>query len=314
MSSAPLPTSSRATGSSVFAVRDFRIYLISTFVGNVAINAQSVAVGWQVYKITGSPLSLGYVGLMQFLPLMVMTLPAGTIADRFDRRLIMAISACARALIAVTFVALSIASPHVIWPYYVTLVVFGAVRAFAAPAGDALLPRLVAPERFSEAVAWSSSSGQLSFITGPAVGGALYLLGPVATYSVCAVLFLVSATGIALIRPLAAAAPARALGLAELTVGVTYVRAHAIILGSISLDLFAVLLGGAAALFPVYARDILHVGPAGLGVLRSSPALGATIMGLLLGRTPLRRNSGPIMFGCVAMFGLMVIVFGLSRN
>lgn len=316
MSSATPSDSDLVSTDSVFSVREFRVYLAATFLASVAMNAQSVAIGWQVYKITHSPLSLGYLSLVQFLPMMAMTLPAGSAADRFDRRVIMIASALVRALAAATFAALSITSLSDIWPFYATLAMVAAARAFAAPAADSLLPRLVPRERFADAVAWSSSSGQVAIVAGPTVGGALYLLGPVVAYSVCGALFLASAIGFVLIRSPNKARFERSAGtgLVAFTAGVSYVRRHRIILGTISLDLFAVLLGGATALLPIYARDILHVGPLGLGVLLGAPALGATLIGLRLGQAPLRRNAGAAMFACVAIFGLATSVFGLSRN
>ena len=316
MSAATPSDREAASTDSVFAIRDFRIYLTATFLANIAMNAQSVAIGWQVYKMTSSPLSLGYLGLVQFIPMMAMTLPAGSAADRFDRRTIVIVSTLVRMLAAATFAALSVANPSGMSAFYATLVLVGAARAFAGPAGESLLPRLVPTERFGDAVAWSSSSGQFAIVAGPAVGGALYLLGPVAAYSTCGVLLLASAIGFAMIHSPAQASPEEAAEtrLASLTAGVVYVRRHGVLLGLISLDLFAVLLGGAAALLPIYARDILRVGPAGLGLLRSAPALGAVLMGLRLGQVPLRRRSGVAMFACVAIFGLATIAFGLSHN
>jgi len=309
------PPETLPEGRSLFAVRDFGIYLGATFFASLAVQAQSVAVGWQVYKITRSPLALGYVGLMQFLPALILTLPSGTTADRYERRTIMCVSSLLRMLTAAAFVALSIVDVRVIWPFYATLAVFGSARAFAAPAADSLLPALVERGRFTEAVAWSSSSGQSAMVIGPALGGALYLLGPVPAYAVCGALFLLSAIGAAAIRTRSAEHFQSGVNrFATLTAGVSYVRAHHIVLGAISLDLFAVLLGGAVALLPIYARDILHVGPAGLGIMRSAPAAGAVAIGLMLGRIPLRRNSGPVLFGCVALFGTATIVFGISTN
>jgi MFS family permease len=300
---------------SLFRFRDFAVYLCATFLATLAVMAQSVAVGWQVYKITRSPLALGYVGLVQFLPALMLALPSGAVADRYDRRMITCVSAVIRMLTAAAFVALSLADVRAVWPFYATLAVFGAARSFAAPAADSLLPRLVARERFTEAVAWSSSSGQVAIVTGPALGGALYLLGPAPAYAACGVLFLLSAIGAAAIRTRTVdRIESGGSRLATLTAGVSYVRAHHLVLGAISLDLFAVLLGGATALLPVSARDILHVGPAGLGIMRSAPAAGAVVMGLMLGRAPLRRNSGPVLFGCVALFGIATIVFGISTN
>src|SRR5215469_16066962 len=308
------PRESFESGS-LLEFRDFRIYLGATFLASLAVQAQSVAIGWQVYKITSSPLSLGYVGLVQFLPTLALTLHAGAAADRHDRRLIMSASALTRAITAGTFVALSIAKVSVIWPFYLTLAVFGVARAFAAPAADSLLPRLVPVSKFADAVAWTSSSGQIAIIAGPALGGVLYLLGSAVPYVVCGVFFMISAIGSFLIRARSETTPTTGADrLQTLTAGISYVRSHRVVLGAISLDLFAVLFGGAAALLPIYARDILYVGPAGLGLMRSSPAIGATIVGLILGRLPLRRNAGAAMLACVALFGFGTIVFGLSTS
>jgi MFS family permease len=195
-------------------------------------------------------------------------------------------------------------------------VLFGAVRAFSGPAASAFVPTLVPLEQFSKAVAWNSSAFQIAVICGPALGGAIYLFGPAVAYAACMILFLAVVTIIgAVARRGSNHPPETAMtSLQRLTAGISYVRSKPVILGAISLDLFAVLLGGATALLPVYARDILHVGPTGLGLLRSAPAVGAAALGLVLGQMPLRRRAGPIMFGCVALFGFATIVFGLSRS
>ncbi len=244
-----------------------------------------------------------------------MMLPAGDVADRYDRRMTMCVSGAFRALSALAFIVLSIANVPVIWPFYAALAIFAGARTFAAPAADSLLPRIVPESRFSDAVAWSSSSGQTAIILGPAIGGALYLLGPTPAYAACLVLFILNAIGSTAIRTRSRGEiQPGASRLKTLTAGISYVRVHRIILGAISLDLFAVLLGGATALLPIYARDILHVGPAGLGLMRSAPAAGAVAMGVALGRMPLRRHAGATMFACVAIFGAATIVFGISTS
>jgi MFS family permease len=286
------------------------------FLGILAIQIQSVAVSWQIYSIARTPLALGYVGLFQFLPMMAFTLPAGHLADRFDRRMILALSYLVEAVAAAMFLALAIARPAAIWPFYATLALFGAARAFAGPAAQSFVPLLVPQDQFPQAVAWSSSAFQIAVIAGPALGGAIYLLGPAAAYAVCCALFLAIATivvGIESRRARYAAEPDSTV-LERLTAGISFVRRKPLLLGLFSLDLFAVLLGGASALLPIYARDILHVGPMGLGVLRTAPALGAAMLGLVLGNLPLQRNAGLAMYGCVAIFGLATIVFGLSEN
>src|SRR5215469_2202267 len=278
---------------------------------------QSVAVAWQVYDLVREPLALGYVGLFQFLPLVLFALPAGALADRVDRRAMLAATYLLQTLSSLLFVVIALAPPRNLWPFYGVLALFGTARAFAAPASQSLLPRLVSEERFPRAVALTSSTRQTAVIVGPALGGAIYLLGPAIAYGTCVVCFVAVAILIATLRvpgapPLPQAAPSTTLG--HLTAGIAYTWSKPVILGAISLDLFAVLLGGATALLPIYARDILHVGPIGLGLLRSAPALGAAAMGLTLARRPLGERVGMTMFACVTSFGLATIVFGISRN
>jgi len=302
--------------SHVLSNRDFRRYVISVFLGILAIQIQSVSVSWQIYNVSHSTLALGYVGLAQFLPMMACTIPAGHFADRFDRRRILAASYFVEAIAAALFLILAIGRPATVWPFYGVLALFGAARSFAGPAGQSFVPMLVAPDQFPTAVAWNSSAFQVAAISGPALGGAIYILGPAAAYAVCLALFLTIA--IVIMRIESRRSPYHAEAdttlLTRLLAGISYVRAKPILLGALSLDLFAVLLGGAAALLPVYARDILRVGPIGLGVLRSAPALGAATIGLILGARPLPRKAGLAMYACVAIFGIATIVFGLSKN
>jgi MFS family permease len=296
--------------------RELRQYVAGTFLATTAMMVQSVAVAWQVYDLVRDPLALGYVGLFQFLPLAILALPAGELADRIDRRIMLAVTYLVQTVCAGLFLALTIARPHHIWPFYAVLALFGSARAFTAPASQALLPRLVPTKNFPHAVAMTSSTRQTAVIVGPALGGAIYIFGPAIAYGVCAVLFLLVAALIATLRiqnaPIAHHSDSHPLQ--RLVAGIAYIRRRPIILGAISLDLFAVLLGGATALLPIYARDILHVGPAGLGLLRSAPAFGAATLGLGLTRRPLAQNVGRTMFACVASFGIATIVFGLSRD
>ena len=300
----------------VLSHRDYRRYLSATFLGSLAIQIELVAVSWQIYAITRSPLSLGYAGLFEFLPMVVCTLPSGDLADRFDRRLIIVVSYLAQAVAAALFLGLGLASPKVAWPFYAVLALFGTARTFSGPAANSLVPLLVPPDQFPQAIAWNSSTFQIAVIAGPALGGLLYALSPTAAYGVCLVLFAAVAIVMATVqrRSPGHVAAAGMTALERLTAGIAYVSSRPMILGAISLDLFAVLLGGATAMMPVYARDILHVGPTGLGVLRSAPAVGAAAIGLALGRTPLSRRAGPAMFACVALFGIATIVFGVSEN
>jgi MFS family permease len=302
--------------SSALSNRDFRRYLGAGFLAILAIQIQSVAVGWQIYAIARSPMALGYVGLFQFLPMMACTIPAGHLADRFDRRLILVISYLLAAIAAGCFLFLALSRTAVVWPFYAVLALFGAARAFAGPASQAFVPLLVPQDQFPQAVAWNSSTSQAAVIAGPAIGGAIYILGPAVDYGVCLVLFVTIAIVIAGIQSRSARYEVEAdtTIFERVTAGIAYVMDKPLILGAFSLDLFAVLLGGATALLPIYARDILHVGPLGLGALRSAPAVGAAMLGLVLGRMALQRHAGLAMFACVAVFGIATIVFGLSEN
>jgi MFS family permease len=303
-------------GRSVLKYRDYRLFLLARVLVTVAIQIQSVAVGWQIYGISHDPLSLGFVGLAQFLPMLVLILPAGDLADRYNRRTLLVISCLLEAAVAGGFVLLSALHSETLWLYYLVLALFGVVRTLSAPASQSLVPLLVPPEQLSRAIAWSSSAFQTATIAGPAVGGLLYAFGPVVVYSVCLGLALTVAFLFGMIE--ATMAPRNISGdggaFRRAVAGLGYVKVRPIILGAISLDLFAVLLGGATALLPIYAKDILFVGPIGLGILRTAPALGAAVTGFILGHHPLNRETGPWMFACVALFGVATIVFGVSHN
>jgi len=304
------------SNSSALSHRDFRRYLSASFLAILGVQIQSVAVSWQIYSIARTPLALGYVGLFQFLPMMACTIPAGHLADRVDRKLILVVSNLFTAVAAGGFLMLALTRTNVIWPFYAVLMLFGAARAFAGPASQSFVPLLVPQDQFPQAVAWNSSTSQVAVIAGPALGGAIYILGPAVDYGLCLILFVTIAIVVMSIRSRSARYEAEAdtTVFERLTAGIAYVWRKPLILGAFSLDLFAVLLGGATALLPIYARDILHVGPLGLGVLRSAPALGAAMLGLALGQRALQRRAGLAMFACVAIFGLATIVFGLSEN
>lgn len=295
--------------------RDFPVYQAARVLGMIAVQIQGVAVGWHVTTLTGSPLDLGFVGLAQFLPGALLALVSGHVADRFERRAILvtgyaALAGCALALLAL---ASRITSPLAI---YAVLLLVGTVRAFQNPAGQAILPSLVPPERFPRAVALGSTMMQLALVLGPAIGGVAYqwVRRPAPLYGACAAGFLGSALLVACIRaPTRPAAP-RALSLATLFAGLRYVWQNKVLLGALSLDLFAVLLGGAVALLPIFAKDQLAAGPLGYGALRSAPAVGGALTGLALAFFPIRRRAGAIMLSCVAIFGVATIAFGLSRT
>jgi MFS family permease len=294
----------------------YRLYLAGRFLSTIATMMQSVAIGWQVYALTHDPMALGLVGLAQFMPMLLLTLPGGDVADRHDRRMLMIASSAVMAGSASVLLICGLLQVKALWPFYTAVVIFGAARAFAGPASASLVPRLVPAVALANASALSSSSFQTAVIIGPALGGALYLIGPGLLYAVCCGLFLATCVTTLLLRVSGTVAPATPdpSALRRVAAGIRFVRHTPAVLGAISLDLFAVLLGGATALLPIYAGEILHAGPTGLGILRAAPALGAAVMGLFLARVPLERNAGPFMFGGVALYGIATIVFGLSQS
>ncbi len=280
--------------------------------GVAASQMLMVAVGWQMYDLTRSAWDLGLVGLLQFAPALALALPAGHLIDRHHRGRIVAL--CLAVQVGVACVLWAGSSAALISREWLLLasVVLGAVRAFQMPAQQALTPLLVPTALLPRAVAFSAAGLQGAVIAGPAVGGFIYTAGAAVTYAVCAGLFAAAATLCALIRYQHAPPPAEPATLHTLLAGVRFVIGHKVVLGAISLDLFAVLLGGAVALLPMFARDILHTGAWGLGLLRASPAVGALVMSMMLTRWPVRRRTGPLLLGSVAVYGAATLVFGLS--
>jgi MFS family permease len=274
----------------------------------------SVAVGWQVYALTHNPLDLGYLGLAQFLPFVFLVLPGGFVADHADRRLVLMTAYAVAALCAGVLAWLSLSGSRSVWPIFAVMTVYGAGRAFWMPAGQAMTPNLVPVEAFPSAVALNSMLFEAGVIVGPALGGVLYLMGPSVTYCAVAGTLLVSLLLISTIRPVLARAAADGSATANLLEGLRYVLHRRALLGAITLDLFGVLFGGAAALLPAYARDILHVGPAGLGILRTATGVGATLTAITLVLAPIERHVGRWMFAGVGLFGIATVVFGLSRS
>ncbi len=295
--------------------RDFAFFTSGRFLSTVAMQMQSVAIGWQIYAITNSALALGFVGLCQFAPMFLLTLPAGDISDRIDQRKVLAVAMTVQAVSSALFLLLSISHVSKVWPFYAVLVLFGAARGFAGPAGQSLVAFLVPEDKLARSIALSSSVFTTAVIAGPAMGGLLYAFGAFATYSVCCICFLAAAFLTFMLggRRRAESVTQRSR-LERVAEGVRFVRSRPVILGAISLDLFAVLLGGAVALLPIYARDILHTGPIGLGFLRAAPAFGAAMTSLILAGFPVERRTGAIMFSAVAVFGVATIVFGLSTS
>jgi MFS family permease len=277
---------------------------------------QSVSVGWQVYALTASPLALGIVGLVEFVPMFVLALPAGELADRFDPRRLIMLATLVEAVASGFLLAFVLDGQKSVWPLYAVILIYGTARSVSRPASQSLLPFLVTPQQLPRAIAWGSSVAQLAVITGPALGGFAYAMGPAIAYGGALVASLVSAAGMLLLggRRVTPDPALLATRLERVREGVVFVRSRPVIYGAISLDLFAVLLGGAVSLLPVYARDILHAGPTGLGLLRSAPALGAGLTALYLTRRPLERKVGRTMFAAVAVFGVGTVVFGVSRD
>ncbi|HTX06249.1 MAG TPA: MFS transporter [Steroidobacteraceae bacterium] len=300
----------------VYSDRDLPLYLCVRALSRVAVLVQSVSVGWQVYALTRSPLALGIVGLVEFVPMFLLALPAGELADRLDPRKIVALASLLEAISSALLLAFVLTRQTSVAALYAIILLYGTARGFSRPAAQSLLPFLVPPEKLPSALAWGSSVAQLALIAGPALGGIAYAFGAAIAYG-CALLgSLASAVGMLFLGGRRAAPDATALGgrLQRVREGIEFVRSRPVVFGAISLDLFAVLLGGAVSLLPVYARDILHVGPAGLGLLRSAPALGAAATALYLTRRPVERRVGHNMFAAVAIFGLGTIVFGVSRS
>ena len=299
---------------SALSFRNFRLFMAMRLPAALAVQIQSVAVGWQVYDITHDPLSLGLVGLAQFLPVFGFAIVAGHVADHYSRRRILTACLALQLVCALLLLAIMASGLRQVWPIYGVLLLFGTARSFSAPAIQSILPNLVPRELLSSAFAWNSSSFQAMTIAGPALGGLIYALGAAAVYAVAAgMFFLALVAALALSVPQAQSA-GRALDRESLLAGIRFIRANPAIAGAISLDLFAVLFGGATALLPVYARDILAIGPLGLGLLRSAPAVGAVAVGLVLAHRSLGRHAGRTMFAAVGLFGAATIVFGLSHS
>ncbi|MFZ0798614.1 MAG: MFS transporter [Terriglobales bacterium] len=315
----------RLAGRVAFTYPNFVSYTLARFLIVVAIEMQSVAVGWQVYEITKRPLDLGYVGLAQFAPGFVLFLFAGHAADLLDRRKLLTSCYAGYGLCSALLLAISWRAPQSVHLIYVVLVLVGVCRSFSFPVSRAILPQLVPEEHFANAVAWNSSTFQIATIAGPAIGGIAYALfrGPDAVYAIAVAVSILSTLLTLRIHP-QPASPEKALtgkitkkepiSLRTVLAGFHFIWKKKLILGSISLDMFAVLLGGAVALLPVYAREILHTGPWGLGLLRSAPGVGAALMAIAVAHRPIRRRAGLTMLIAVAAFGVMTIAFGLSHS
>lgn len=301
-------------------VRPFRWFIGSILAMTVATQIQTVAVGWQIYAVTRDPLSLGLVGLAEALPFVGIALLAGHVADRMSRRRVVllaltALLGCSAALLGFTLYRPVLAGGRV-WPIYAVVFVSGVARSFLQPARQAFGAELVPRELYPNAVAWRSSTWQLASVVGPAAGGLLYgLFGPATAYLADATLMALSLGALAPARSGRVVPPAAARSMLEsLAPAIRFLRSRRVILAALTLDLFSVLFGGAAALLPVFASDILRVGPEGLGVLRAAPSAGAVLMALVVAHRPPFRRAGRALLVNVALFGLAMIGFGLSRS
>jgi MFS family permease len=297
--------------ASLLVFAGFRSYLSARFCFMLGMQMVGVAVGWQVYDLSGDPLYLGYVGLAQFLPALLLTLPGGHLADWLDRKYLLMGGMLLNLGSVLGLLYLSLRPDPSLVAILALLAVIGAGRAFVAPASQSILPLLVPHELFARAVALTSTSWQVAVIMGPALGGFLYAFGPATVYGVAATMLAVGVLSIGLLNVCLKAPVQGAKGILD---GVRFVFKNPDILGAVSLDLFAVLLGGATALMPIYARDILQVGPVGLGFLRAAPALGAAATAVWLAQHPIKQAAGKRMFLAVTVFGCATLVFGLSSN
>ncbi len=322
---APSLEDSRQAGRVAFTYPSFVSFTVARFFIVVSLEMQSVAVAWQVYEITRRPIDLGYVGLAQFLPGFVLFLFAGHAADIFDRRKLLMTCYGGFGLCSALLLAISWRAPHSVHLIYIVLVLLGIFLSFNFPVSRALLPQLVPEEHFSNAVAWNASTFQIANIAGPAIGGIAYAAfrGPEGVYAISVFVSIVSCILTLRIKPqptsrekqfAVEAREKEPTSIRTVLAGLRFIWEKKLILGSISLDMFAVLLGGATTLLPVYAREILHTGPWGLGLLRSAPGVGAALMAIVVAHRPIHRRAGVTMLVAVAAFGVFTIVFGISHN
>jgi MFS family permease len=309
-----MPSPRSAPADSLLRHRAFVAFWFARIASSFGFQMLSVAVGWQIYSITGRAFDLGLIGLVQFVPSVLLALPAGHVADQFERRRIVLIGQVIEWFAIVVLAALTLT--HHIHEIGILALVFvlGVAKAFEFPALQSMLPALVPAAILPRAMAVNASAGQAAMIMGPALGGLLYVAGPGVVYVVAAVLYLIAATLMSQLRYEQAPPKREPATLKILFAGVHFIRERKDVLGVISLDLFAVLLGGATALLPIFAKDILHTGPWGLGLLRAAPAVGALLMSFWLARHNLQRRVGPIMFAAVAGFGVATLVFALSTT
>ncbi|WP_338771403.1 MFS transporter [Massilia sp. METH4] len=305
---------STSNGFAVLRHRNFSFYLAARILGTLAVQMQNVAVGWQVYSMTHNLFYLGMIGLAQFAPFLLLILPAGHVADRYNRRNIVTACLATQLLVGALLLAFASSGMTAVWPIFAVLTLFGSARAFMGPATQAMLVNLVPQQDFSKAVALSSSSFHVAVILGPTLGGLLYLYGPIAVYAIAAGLLLVAVVLMASVKAPPQATNREPATWHSVLEGLRFVMSRPIVLGAISLDLFAVLFGGATALLPALAHDVLHVGPTGLGLLRTAPGAGAALCSIALAFFPITRRVGAWMFGGVAVFGVGTVILGATTS
>ncbi|SMH30414.1 MFS transporter [Azospirillum agricola] len=299
---------------SAFRHRAFALFWSARVCSMLALQMQVVAVGWQVYDMTGSPMDLGLVGLFQFLPTLALALVAGHVVDSHDRRRVLLGALSVELAAIATLLSMTLAGALTPPAVFAIVALIGSAKSFEGPGNQAILSATVPVEDLPNAVAWHASAVQVALISGPALGGLLYIAGPAAVYGFSTAAMLLSVVLVLLMRPRPVTMTRRAMSLTNMLAGAAFIRSRPEILGAISLDLFAVLLGGATALLPIFARDVLHVGPWGLGLLRSAPALGALAAAVCITRWGVRRHAGRWMLAAVAAFGAATVAFGLSAD
>ena len=317
-----LAASDSAEASSLLRQRPFVLYWVAQMLSSLGFQAQAVTIAWQIYAIARNAhqdvrhaaFAVGMIGMAQFLPLFALTLPAGEFADRHDRRRIAAICLGVNAATAGALALVAVIDHRAVWPIYLAAMLFGASRTYNGPASSALGPMLVPRLLLPQAIAWSSLARQGASVVGPALGGLLCAISPVVAFTAAFGFYLAAAVCLMLIRAKTSPEVQPGSRWALVKEGLAYVWRAKIVFGAISLDLFAVLLGGATALLPVFARDVLDVGAQGFGVLRAAPALGAGTVAILLATRPIRRKAGLVMFGGVAVFGAATVIFALSKS
>jgi len=309
------PSTDNPSGSpALLGHRSFAYYWFARTATNGAYMMQAVAVGWQIYELTGSAFDLGLVGLVQFVPVVVLGILVGHIADRYDRRVVVAICQAVKAVCATAFAIGTLGGWLGRDAMLAILFVSGTARAFETPTLHSLLPGIVPPTLLARAIAASATANQTAIICGPAIGGLLYVFGAATVYLTCAAVFVVATALVSQIRLQGPPPEKKPVTIETLLAGFVYIRRNPVVLGAISLDLFVMLLGGVTALLPIYAKDILETGPWGLGLLRSAPAVGALAISIVLARRALEQRVGHILFAAVGIFGVATIVFAFSTS